>query len=800
MRLSINWLKDYLDLTISPAELADRLTLVGLEVEVIETLQPAFSGVVVGRVKTVEPHPRADRLQVAGVDDGCHVYQVVCGAPNLQSGRLYPFAPVGAVIAGGQNIKAAKLRGVVSEGMLLAEDELGLSEDHLGLMEIPQDLEVGADLGEALALRDVVLEVAITPNRPDCLSILGLAREISALLDQPLQLPHISVPEGLDNIEDWAGVSIEAPDHCPRYAARLIRNLVVKPSPFWMRQRLQACGLRAINNLVDVTNYVLLEYGQPLHAFDFDRLEGGRIVVRLPQPQEKSFTTLDGQARYLHPETLLICDARAPVAVAGVMGGLASEVTPATCQVLIESAYFNPRSIRRTSKRLGLSTEASYRFERGVDPEGVINALERATQLMAALGEGQVCQGRIDVYPQPVIRPQLQLRAARTNAILGTDLSLQRLAELLRRLNMPPQRLDADTLEVQVPPYRGDLTREVDLIEEVARLHGFEHIPVSLPQVAMAAHRPPKAAVMRSAAKAILLGMGFFEVITYAFQAERLSSFLVAGSSDPSQFVQLANPLSEEQAVMRLDLIPGLLETMRKNAAHSIYDLKIFELSKVFIPRSLEQLPEEKPMLAGLMSGVRQPPGWNVPEEELDFFDLKGAVETLLSGLLVPEVSFQPVPGLPFLQEGARVFSADLELGFLGELHPEVGRQFDLKAPAWIFNLQFDRLTEVAREFATFTPLPRYPAVYRDLALVVDNSIATAQVLSAIYRYGQPWVVEANLFDVYSGPPIPEGERSLAFHLCYLDPERTLTDIEVNQQHEALIQNLQQELKARLRV
>ncbi|RLA88138.1 MAG: phenylalanine--tRNA ligase subunit beta [Deltaproteobacteria bacterium] len=800
MRLSINWLKDYLDLTSSPEALADGLTLVGLEVEAIETLQPAFSGVVVGRVKTVEPHPRADRLRVAGVDDGRHVYQVVCGAPNLESGRLYPFAPVGAVLAGGQVLKAVKLRGLVSEGMLLAEDELGLSDDHRGLMEIPQDLQVGADLGEALALRDVVLEVGITPNRPDCLSILGLAREVAALLDQPLRLPQVSFTEATDRTEDRAAVIIEAPDHCPRYAARLIRNLVVKPSPFWMRQRLQACGLRAINNLVDVTNYVLLEYGQPLHAFDFDLLTAGRIVVRLPGPQEKSFTTLDGQERFLHPETLLICDDRAPVAVAGVMGGLNSEVTAHTRQVLIESAYFNPTSIRRTSKRLGLSTEASYRFERGVDPEGVILALERATELMAAVGEGQILQGRIDVYPRPLTRPRLQLRTQRTNALLGTDLATERLAELMRRLQMPPRVLDADTLEVQVPPYRGDLSREVDLIEEVARLHGFEHIPVSRPLVAMAAHRPPKATIIRDAAKSMMLGLGFFEVITYAFQAPRLSGFLTGNSASALQLLELANPLSEEQAVMRPDLIPGLLETMRKNAAHFIYDLKIFELSKIFIPRPGEQLPHEKMMLAGLMSGLRQTPAWNVPEAEVDFFDLKGVVETLLAGLRVPEVSFQPAPDQEFLQDGARVFSTDLELGWLGQLRPEVGRQFDLKRPAYIFNLEFDQLTRVAQEFPKFTPLPRYPAVYRDLALVLDQSIPTAQVLAAIYRYGQPWVVDAALFDVYTGTPIPEGERSLAFHLCYQDVERTLTDLEVNQQHDSLIQKLTQELGAKLRI
>lgn len=799
MRLSINWLKDYLDLTIPTAELAERLTMVGLEVEAIEFISPVFSGVVVGRVKRVEPHPRADRLQIAIVEDGGQEYRVVCGAPNLQAGRLYPFAPVGATLAGNKRLQAAKLRGVVSEGMLLAEDELGLSDDHTGLMEIPQDLDVGADLAVALELSDQVLEVAITPNRSDCLSVLGLAREIAALLDQPLRLPLVGFLESLEPIERWASVTINAPDHCPRYTARLIQNLKVKASPFWLRQRLQACGLRAINNLVDVTNYVLLEYGQPLHAFDFDRLAGGQIVVRLPEPHERSFTTLDGQERPLYPETLLICDAETPIAVAGVMGGLASEVTASTQRVLIESAYFNPRSIRRTAKRLGLATESSYRFERGVDPEGVIHALERATQLMATLGEGQVLQGRIDVYPRPITRPRLRVRPSRVNAILGLELSQTRIGELLRRLQMPPQTIDADTLEVQVPSYRGDLTREVDLVEEVARLHGFGHIPVTMPVVAVSSRRPSREVRLREAAKAILVGLGFFETITYAFQAERLFDFLRSGDTELGPFLRLANPLSEEQAVMRLDLLPGLLDTMRKNAAQRIHDARIFEISKIFLPRPGEPLPREKPMLAGLMSGSRQPPAWNIKAEALDFFDLKGVVEALLDGLRIPQVSFQPAADLSFLQDGARVFSQDQELGFLGELHPEVGERFDLKRPAWIFSIDFERLTTVASEWGTFTPLPRYPAVYRDLALELDEAIPAAQVLAAIYRHGRSWVVDVHLFDVYTGPPMPLGKRSLAFRLCYRDPARTLTDVEVNQQHEALVQALQRELGARLR-
>ena len=369
MRLSINWLKDFVDLAISPEALADKLTLAGLEIDALEVLAPRFAGVVVGRAEKVEPHPQADRLQVVEVFDGRQHSRVVCGAPNVQPGHLYPLARVGTRLTDGKPLKAAKLRGILSEGMLLAEDELGLSEDHAGLMELPPQFTVGADLAEALGLHDVVLEVAITPNRPDCLSVLGLAREVAALLDVPLHVPPVEFAEDAETTDRWAAVDIEDPENCPRYTARMVVDLQVRPSPFWLRRRLQASGLRAINNLVDVTNFVMLEYGQPLHAFDFDCLRHGRIVVRRPRPEESTFTTLDGQDRPLAWETLLICDALQPVAIAGVMGGQASEVTGDTRQVLIESAYFNPPSIRRTAKRLGLSSESAYRFERGVDPD-----------------------------------------------------------------------------------------------------------------------------------------------------------------------------------------------------------------------------------------------------------------------------------------------------------------------------------------------------------------------------------------------------------------------------------------------
>jgi phenylalanyl-tRNA synthetase beta chain len=791
----LNWLQDFVDLTVTAEELADRLTLAGLEVEALEKVAPDFSGVVVGRVTKVEPHPQADRLRLAEVEDGRAVHRVVCGAPNLTQGNLYPFAPLGAMVAGGHKIKPAKLRGVASEGMLLAEDELGLSQDHVGLMEIPQDLPLGRDFAAALNLADVVLEVAVTPNRPDCLSVLGLAREVAALLDQPLRRPETAVAEVAEPAHPLAKVTILDAVGCPRYAARLLLDLTVGPSPFWLRRRLQVAGLRAINNLVDVTNYVLLEFGQPLHAFDFQKLRGGEIVVRRPHPGESHFVTLDGQERPMTPETLLICDRDKPVALAGVMGGLESEVTEATRQVLIESAYFDPGTIRRTAKRLGLGTEASYRFERGVDPEGTIHALERAASLMAQLGGGRVLAGRLDVYPNPIHRPRLTLRASRANAVLGTSLPQEEMHGLLKRLHLPVIKRDADTLEVQVPPFRGDLEREIDLIEEVARLAGFDQVPVTLPRGTLATPRPGPEARLRAAARHLLLGQGFFEAINYSFQPERLQGLL----AETGETLRLANPLSEEQAVMRTSLLPGLLDTLRRNHLKQMQDVRLFELSKIFLPMAGAEQPKEEQWLAGVLSGAKEDNPWLAPKAPADFFDLKGMLETLLQGLLVPEVSFRGDALPAYFASGARVYSRERELGALGQIAPQVCERLDLEGFLWAFELNFQTLAAAAEPFPLFTPLPRYPAVYRDIALIVPVEVPAARVSQELYFHGAPWLVEARLFDVYTGAPIPEDKRSLAFRLSYRDPDKTLTDEAVNRHHEALVKALAEELGAELR-
>jgi phenylalanyl-tRNA synthetase beta chain len=542
---------------------------------------------------------------------------------------------------------------------------------------------------------------------------------------------------------------------------------------------------------------VLLELGQPLHAFDFDRLAGGEIVVRLPGPGEETFVTLDEQERRVHPETLFICDGAHPVALAGIMGGLESEVTEDTHRVLIESAYFNPPHIRRAAKRLGLSTESSYRFERGVDPDGVIRALERAAQLTAALGNGQVLKGLLDVYPNPVPRPRLALRVSRTNQVLGTNYSREQVEGLLNDLHLPAVHLDDDNLAVQVPSHRGDLEREIDLIEEVARLGGFGEIPVTLPQGVVAMPRPPLPVRLGREAKEILLGQGFFEVVTYSFQSERLKSMV--GGQDAAPSLYLANPLSEEQALMRTSLLPGLLDMVRRNTLKQNLDLRIFELAKIFVPQPGNDLPREEEWLVGVMHGHQTEASWHRPPEEVDFFDLKGVVEKLLEGLLVRNVGFSGKELPSYFRYGATVMAGDEMAGWLGELLPTVAERLDLTGPLLVFLLNFEVLYRRAEIFPLYTPLPRYPAVYRDVALVVSDGIPAVQVSQALHRHGFPWLEEARLFDVYEGQPIAAGKRSLAFHLTYRDPERTLTDEVVDRHHEALIKALAEELGAELR-
>ena len=801
MKISLEWLKDYVEVVLSPADLAGLLTHSGLEVEGLTEWKPAFQGVIVGRLDSFRPLAQSDHLSLCSVHDGKRDYSIVCGAPNLKAGERVALAMEGAVLPGGVKIGRTQFQGIASEGMLCSEKELGLSEEGSGIMFLDPQASLGVPLDRILPLEDWILDINITPNRSDCLCVLGIAREVAALSGKPLRFPLDKKAEKDPSADRLTSVTLERTDLCPRYVAKLIMGVRIGPSPFWMRRRLEACGVRAISNIVDVTNYVMLEMGQPLHAFDFHRLEEKRIVVRTAAPGF-TFTTLDGTGRKMPKDALMICDGKKPVALAGIMGGLNSEIEEDTSDILLESAYFDPMGIRRTSKQLGLSTEASIRFERGIDPNGSLRAAERAADLMAALAGGTVSRGAVDAYPKKIEPLLIPLRVSRVNQILGTSINGKEIQTHLKNLQLEVRENGADSFRVTAPTYRVDLTREIDLIEEVARLHGFHRIPVTLPsgRVSPGKKTPMQVGVER--ARDLLSAFGFQEVITYSFISPQvLLDLRISPNDRKARGLRIQNPLSEDQAVMRTTLAPGLLHAVRSNLNRQNLNLKLFELGRVFFPRGPEDQPEEVEFLGGILSGLRDEESWARPPAQCDFFDLKGALEGLFEGMGVSGVQFLPDAQIPFLHPGkaCRVRVKGEDIGILGEVNPAVGELFDLKEKVFLFELDFQKVVSRMTERRTFTPLPRYPAVARDLAVVVDEPVAAGDILQTLWKAGGGWIKEIRLFDLYRGNPVPAGRKSLAFRLVYQKEDRTLTDREVNEFHQQLVELLAREYKGALR-
>lgn len=801
MKISLQWIKDFVEVPLSPFELAEVLTHAGLEVENLTPCRPAFSRVVVARLGSFRAHPQSNHLSICTVNDGQRDYSVVCGAPNLKVGERVALALEGAILPDGSKIGKTSFQGVLSQGMLCSEKELGLSDDSAGIMPLDTDLPLGIPLEKALPLEDWIFDLNITPNRADCLCILGVAREVAALTGQSLRYPLGKKFEGPIEADRQTSVILERPDLCPRYVAKLIFGARISPAPFWMRRRLQVVGVRAISNIVDVTNYVMLELGQPLHAFDFDRLEERGIVVRTANPGE-FFTTLDGVMRPMPEEGLMICDRKKPVALAGIMGGLNSEVHAETTNVLLESAYFDPMGIRRTSKRIGLTTEASLRFERGIDPNGCLRAADRAAALMVELGGGSLARGAVDNYPRKIESPKIFLRVSRVNKILGTSIRSQEIQKYLQNLQLQVEPQGSDEFQVTPPTFRVDLQREIDLIEEVARLHGFERIPVTLPSGRVAAEKKTKMQRAAERARNLMTAFGFWEVITYGFMSAKMLQDLKLSSPDKrARALRIHNPLSEDQSVMRTTLIPGLLQTARNNAHRQNLDLRLFELGRVFFPREGQDLPEEVEVISGLLTGLREEETWSKPKAEFDFFDLKGALENLFDGLGVTGYRFLPERNEPFLHPGkaCRVEVNEQSLGIMGEAHPDVGETFEFKQKIFLFELNFQGLAESIRESRFFQPLPRFPAVTRDLALIVDEKIAAGDLLSTLWQANTGLIAEVSIFDLYRGKPIPPKKKSLAFRLKYRREDRTLTDAEVNELHQKIIELLANRYGAVLR-
>lgn len=808
MKVSYNWLKQYVDLEgITPQDLAEKLTRSGVEVDSVESRNKGVSKVVIGQVVEREKHPDADKLNVCQVDVGePDRLQIVCGAPNVAAGQKVVVSVVGAELPGGLKIKKAKLRGVESQGMICSAKELGINDKLLpkaqqeGIMVLPEEIEVGADALNYLGLDDYILELGLTPNRSDCLSMVGVAYEVAAILGRSVNLPSSAVEESaIDSISGKVQVTIEAPEHCTQYTARLISNIKLGSSPLWMQSRLMAAGIRPINNIVDITNYVMLEQGQPLHAFDYDQVKEGQIVVRLAKEGEK-ITTLDDIERTLDEEMLLITDGTKPIGIAGVMGGANSEVSEQTTTILLESAHFSGKSIRKTAKKLGLRSEASLRFEKEVDPEAVIRALDRASQLMAELAGGTVSQGMAAAVVSEHQREQVTLRLSRLNMLLGTSLNPGQVETILRRLQFEFSG-NGEEFHVEVPSRRQDITREVDLVEEVARLHGYDHIPTSLPIGPTTQGGLTDYQAFQRNIRNLLTGAGLYEVSTYSFTNESIM-YDFASLYKETKGIPLSMPMSEERSHLRVNLLPHLLETAAYNRNRQNHDIAVFELGRVFISEEekLSVLPQENLGLAGLLTGNWTGEHWASSVERVDFYHIKGVLELLLESFGIQEVQYKQAEALKGMHPGrtADVYIQEERIGYVGQVHPELQKKYDIDE-TYVFYLDVEKLFSYVESMKQYKLLPKYPASTRDLSIVVDKEVPSADLQKVIEEQAGDILEKVQLFDVYTGEKIGEGMKSMAFSLVYRRAEATLTDQEVNEAQERVVNGLAEQFKAQLR-
>ena len=807
MKIPLSWLREYVDIDLPPAELAHCLTMSGNEVGSIEVIGGTWENVYVGHVTSVDPHPNADRLRLATVSLGNEEITVVCGAPNVAPGQMVPFAKVGARLIDPstgetETLKAAKIRGVESAGMVCSERELGLGDDHTGIVVLPEDAPVGIPLSEYMG--DVVFDLDVTPNRPDCLSVLGIAREIAALTGKEVREPDLSYIEDGDPIEGLVRVEIADPALCPRYTATVVQGLKVGPSPRWMQERLRKAGQRPINNVVDVTNYVLLEYGQPLHAFDYFTLRQGKIIVR-PAREGERFVTPDEAQHTLRPPMLVIADMERSVALAGIMGGLNTEMTEDTTTVLLESANFDPINTRRTSQALRIRSESSARFDKGLQPELAAIALRRATQLIIQLAGGKVCKGAIDVYPKPGERPIIHFTRARLKKVLGISLPLARAQGILTSLGFLSSGDGKDALRVTVPYWRSDISQEDDLVEEIAKLVGYDEIPTTMLSTSVPQHQHQPAMDLRERVKDIMVACGMQEVISYS-----LTSMATLESTQPTeggvQPLRVANPMSGEQEYLRTTLRSSILSTLAANQHNSREGLRLFEVGRVYIPSPKDMilerpadLPLELETLVGVMAGPRWPEGWLDRDESLDFYDAKGVLETFL-GQLKLQHTFESAADPLFLPgRCARIVVGQSTVGVMGEVHTRVLERFQIDVcPVMLFEVDMGGLLEAMPfEPLQYQPLPRYPGAYRDLALILKGDVPADLVQGIVERH--PLVARATLFDVYEGAGIPTGSRSLAYRILFQLPARTLAGDEVNQAQEEIMAALEREVGASLR-
>jgi phenylalanyl-tRNA synthetase beta chain len=792
MQLGYRWLKELVDFDWDAEELCDRLTMAGVACEITRSVFEQFSGVVVGKVKAVEPHPNSNQLKICTVDIGLQTLTTVCGAPNVAVGIKSPFAAVGALLPGGVKIEPAKKQDIKSDGMLCSEKELGLSDEGSVIMELGPEVKAGHDLWERLNLDEPLIEFELTPNRPDCMSALGVAREIAALAGTKLKKSEFELKEIEKEAADFLKIEIDDSVACPRYDGRVIENVKIGPSPFWLKRKLVASGIRPINNVVDITNLVLMEYGQPLHAFDYDLFTDPRVVVRTAIEKEK-FVTLDGEEHELKPEDILITDSNKAVALGGIMGGLDTEVSDQTKRILLESAYFNPTSICRTRKRLAMSSESSIRFEKGADPNIVGEACDYAAYLLSELAGGKVLTGRIECYPKEIKPVGIELRPARVNKILATDISSPTMIDILDSLGFGVK--SGKKIMVKVPTFRPDCTREIDLIEEIGRIFGYDKIGTSVQAGGMLLTERRMEELLNDKIRENLTRQGLYEILTInMIDPEKGRKIGVE-----NQYVELLNPLSSDLAAYRTDLLISMLQVVSRNLNRRQKDLKLFELGNVAYKENSGSHVEES-RLAITVCGRPESKNWSWQPEDYDFFDLKGILQDFSSHLSLDNLRFEQKEYPWFIKDlSFNVFLGKVCIGYAGEVTNKARDLYDIEIPVFYMEIKVDELLKLYNMEIVFKPLPRYPSVWRDIAVIVDDRLLSEKLLSTIYTSGGELLVNAELFDVYTGKQIEKGKKSLAFNLEFRSDDKTLTDEEVEPVFNNIISQLKNNYDSKLR-
>lgn len=813
MLVSLNWLKDYTDIKVPVSEFCDRMIMSGSDMETCEELGTGIEGVVVGRIEKIEKHPQADKLVICQLNVGKEAYvQIVTGAANVYEGGYVPVALDGAHIPGplhgqpktddGVTITAGELRGIASNGMLCGPQELGIedktapyvSKDGIWMLPGNWDAHLGEDFAKALELHDYAVDFCITPNRPDCLCMIGMAKEASAVFETPFAYPETECEKTDENASDYITAEVRN-DNCKRYTARVIKDVKIEQSPWWLQKRLMAAGMRPINNMVDITNFVMMEYGQPLHAFDIRSIAGRHIVVDMAKDGDK-FTTLDGQQREVYADTLMINDSEKPIGIAGIMGGLDSEIVDDTNTVVIESACFDKTCVHRSIKKLGLKTEAAARYERGLDPNLCEIAADRVCKLVEMLGCGKVLNGSVDVYHNPEMPETIKCRVSKVNKVLGTDISREEMVSYFERLDMKVEG-EGDIMLVTPPTVRQDMKEEIDCVEEVARLYGFDNLPMTLPNADTVGNMSDSWQ-MRALASELLCAMGANEIKTYSFSNDRiLDGIGIEEDSWERNLVRIINPMGEETSAMRTLLTPGMLEVLGRNYARNVEKVRAYEIGLTYMNNLMDDkaLPLESYNLSIGLYG-----------KDEDFFTLKGMVETLLERLGIKDVRFVAESEYRVYHPGrcARIVTRDLngedaELGIMGEIHPDVSENYGIGTRAYVCELFFDLITELSDKEIQYRQLPKYPSTSRDMALLVDEDVQVGDMEDVIRSAGTEILDSVKLFDVYRGQQVSEGKKSVAFSLTYRHDDRTLTDEETDTVHAGIIEALKEKFNAIVR-